>query len=319
MAMWNSIVLDVGIGLAFMYFLLALACSVIQELIANVTSWRGRHLLNSIKVMLNDPAMTGLAKRVYSNPRIRSLSLPGKLPSYIPSAAFAKAIVDTFSEQGMLQQSSPAFQGPLSPFLRDAAGDVDKLQASIETWFDNAMDRFGGWYKRNVQLVLLAIAFFMAAAVNGSTFEVARQLWSQPMIRAAVESQAANIVRTTPTDATGGQQMASPDLEQLTATMNETLPIGWTASSYQRLFRGLEAEAAPTVSGSEVSVTGTSEAAPRLTPLTTKQWIFDWIEQLSGWVLTALAASLGAQFWFDTLGEALGIRAAGNRPTSKSR
>ncbi|OEC93563.1 hypothetical protein [Rhizobium sp. YK2] len=306
--MWNSVVLDVGIGLAFLYLLLALACSVIQEVVANVTSWRGRHLLNSIKVMLNDPSMAGLAKRVYTNPRIQTLSLPGKLPSYIPSAAFATAIIDTLLEQGILQQASASFQGPLAPFLRDAAGDAAKLQASLEMWFDNAMDRFGGWYKRDVQLVLLAIGFVIAVAVNASTFEVARQLWSQPVLRAAGISQAASFVTTPPVKQTEGARPAGSDFEELTKTLNENLPVGWTVSSSQRLFQGL---------GVEHHLEGNA-GTPRMTKLSTDQWIFAWIEQITGWALTALATSLGAQFWFDTLGGALGIRAAGNKPTKPS-
>jgi len=37
-----------------------------------------------------------------------------------------------------------------------------------------------------------------------------------------------------------------------------------------------------------------------------------------GWIATAFAISLGAQFWFNALGEVLNIRAAGRKPNAKS-
>ena len=93
---------DVVIGLSFVYLLISLMCSIIQEIIANITSWRGKQLRHGIQSMLNDPTMTGLAQRIYLHPRISTLSLPGKLPSYIPSATFAKALADLVVEDGNL-------------------------------------------------------------------------------------------------------------------------------------------------------------------------------------------------------------------------
>ena len=40
----------------------------------------------------------------------------------------------------------------------------------------------------------------------------------------------------------------------------------------------------------------------------------DWFFSIPGWLLTALAESLGAPFWFDLLGKFLNIRGAGTRP-----
>ncbi len=39
-----------------------------------------------------------------------------------------------------------------------------------------------------------------------------------------------------------------------------------------------------------------------------------WAAKLLGWLLTALATSLGAQFWFNLLSESLKLRAAGRKP-----
>ncbi len=57
-------------------------------------------------------------------------------------------------------------------------------------WFDDTMDRLSGWYKRNVQLVLFALGLAFAAALNVSTIEIARALWTQPLLRDVVVQSA---------------------------------------------------------------------------------------------------------------------------------
>jgi hypothetical protein len=39
-----------------------------------------------------------------------------------------------------------------------------------------------------------------------------------------------------------------------------------------------------------------------------------WLERLIGWLLTILAISLGAPFWFDILNKIINIRFAGKSP-----
>src|SRR5262249_28586144 len=42
----------------------------------------------------------------------------------------------------------------------------------------------------------------------------------------------------------------------------------------------------------------------------------EWIVALLGWVLTGVAISFGAPFWFDLLNKVANLRAAGRRPGS---
>ncbi|MGH7120348.1 MAG: hypothetical protein ACREFP_15390, partial [Acetobacteraceae bacterium] len=51
-----SAVVDVVIGLAFTFFLLALIASGVQEVIAGFFAWRGTYLAKAIDVLIdNDP------------------------------------------------------------------------------------------------------------------------------------------------------------------------------------------------------------------------------------------------------------------------
>jgi len=46
---------------------------------------------------------------------------------------------------------------------------------------------------------------------------------------------------------------------------------------------------------------------------------WEWAPKLLGWLLTAIATSLGAQFWFNIMSEALKLRAAGHKPGEDPR
>jgi hypothetical protein len=42
----------------------------------------------------------------------------------------------------------------------------------------------------------------------------------------------------------------------------------------------------------------------------------DWLVKVLGWLVTGLAVSLGAPFWFDLLNRVVDLRGAGRRPES---
>lgn len=110
-------VLDVVIGLCFMYLMLSLVCSGINELISWVLSLRANTLYAGIQTLPAEPTLrkaTGapshasLHEALYAHPLIRSLSPQGLLsrllrnrakPSYIPSQSVVLALLDTIGEQ----------------------------------------------------------------------------------------------------------------------------------------------------------------------------------------------------------------------------
>ena len=309
--------IDAAIGMIFVYLLMSSISSVLQEMIANVTSWRGKHLRNSIQSMLNDPTMTGLAKRLYSHPRISTLTFAGKLPSYIPSVTFATALTDIIGDDGNLQ----SIDGPLAPFVKAAGGEVDKLRDELAKWFDDAMDGFGGWYKRNVQLAIFGIGFGAAVVLNVNSLEIAQALWTQPVLRDGVTQAAADFYKNKQSSSTGDQFKPLQDkLDEL------SLPIGW----HYDTFACMTDEVFGAASKSDVSAQPTppqpgcgSPAAQvelhKEKPVKQASIIAgEWCALLLGWLVTAFATSLGSQFWFQTLGQALQLRAAGAKPPKAS-
>jgi hypothetical protein len=112
--MFNSTILDVAIGLVFVYLLLSLMCSAANELIELLLKKRAIDLERGIRELLapgSDSGSPDVVKALYNHPLVNSL-FGGKyeesrientakrklfrtaLPSYIPARTFALALMD---------------------------------------------------------------------------------------------------------------------------------------------------------------------------------------------------------------------------------
>src|SRR5438552_3197422 len=97
--MFNSGILDVAIGIIFVYLLVSLIVTAANELIAAIFKMRGRVLWQGICNLLPSDDKDGkgnIARQVYEHPLIDGLS-PSRWPSYIPSRTFALALLDVVS------------------------------------------------------------------------------------------------------------------------------------------------------------------------------------------------------------------------------
>jgi hypothetical protein len=169
--------------------------------------------------------------------------------------------------------------------IADAQGERDRFRESIEHWFDDAMDRVSGWYKRYVQKIILVISVVLVVALNVDTVNIAQDLWRVPTERAAVVAAAGTQV------AAGSGATRTPD-QQVRGIEALGLPIGW----------------APPHKAKAVSTD------PRHLPLGASSYLI----KLLGMLLSVLALSLGAPFWFDALSKLGSLRQSGPKPAVSS-
>ncbi len=107
--MFGSDVLEVAIGLIFVYLLLSVICSAVNETIEAWLKKRGADLERGIRELLHEPEGTGYVQKLYNHPLVYGLFkgdyMPrlikkgcypssSNLPSYIPSGNFALALMD---------------------------------------------------------------------------------------------------------------------------------------------------------------------------------------------------------------------------------
>jgi hypothetical protein len=223
--MLGSTVLEVAIGLTFCYGTVALIVTTLQEALAAAFSLRANTLLAGVKSMLNDPRFDGLARAVYAHPLVNphadgsaagERELRNK-PSYIEPANFAIALVDSlWHTPGDLVQLASAIDNIPDPQVRRAmqgmlgrARDLQQFQDMLAGWFDNAMERMSGAYKRRQMLISLLLALLLAILFNIDSIHLFRTLWQQPALAAHLQH------------APGAVDAATID-----ALM--ALPIGWT-------------------------------------------------------------------------------------------
>jgi len=198
--MFGSTILDVAIGLIFTYFLLSMISSHINEAIATVFSLRAKSLEQGIQTLLSDPQ---LVDKIWNHSLVKGLSAKtGKAPSYIPSNTFALAVFDALvppsgkpTALGELYATaqqlpeSPAKQSMLS-IIQHADGDVNKARAGVENWFNSAMDRLTGEYKRKIQRITLIVALAVTVIIGVDTLDLAQNLWHEQEVRAAIAATA---------------------------------------------------------------------------------------------------------------------------------
>lgn len=318
--MFGSPILDVAIGMIFVYLLLSLICSAANELIEAKLKNRAKDLEAGIRNLLGDK---GLADKIYSHDLISGLFSAAKgKPSYIPAKTFALALMNTVFPAGTtgggaagtvleslrttvsnLPETDPAapIKQALLALIDDAQGDVNKLKANIEDWFNAAMDRVSGWYKRRAQVIIVVLGLLVAIALNADSAYIARHLSTDPAMRNSLVSAAQAYAQQQNQPGQNGQQ-ASVSAQ---ASFNENLarleglglPIGWS------------------IGGDD----------PRLTwpglHFWHREFWTDWYSQIRfhwlGWLLTALAVSLGAPFWFDMLNKFIVVRST-VKPKEKS-
>jgi len=179
------VILEVAIGVVFVYLVLAMLVAATNEVIASTLGWRGRTLEKAVAGLLGEDGRSpgALTEAFYGHPLIRALS-GSRRPSYIPAATFATVARDVVS------RAAPAGNpdGPPAPSaVAFAVSNTERPGAeSLETIFQATMDRTVGWYKRRLQLVTLGVGAAVVVLSNADTIRVANTLWVTPTLRAAV-------------------------------------------------------------------------------------------------------------------------------------
>src|SRR5262249_39466993 len=116
--------------------------------------------------------------------------------------------------------------------------DLAHTRAAIENWYNDAMDRVAGWYKRKCQAILLCLAVLVACISNTDSILVARTLWSNPELRASTVAAAQSYVsanqahdNTATPDASQQAQIRFDKVKAINEKLQTLqLPIGWPGS-----------------------------------------------------------------------------------------
>jgi hypothetical protein len=323
--MFNSHVLEVIAGLSFIFFVVSVFVSAVNEWIAAVLGLRAKDLETGLKNLLSEnlqsaavppaasspagssaaasPAASpfGMATALLTHPLVENVSpiqlLQKKVtgPSYLAASVFSTALIDLLlpaegerSIAGLRRSVSGLentdLRNALLPLIDRAGDSMDRARRNMEAWYDHAMEHVSGRYKRRAQAIMLLLGLAFAAALNVNTLSATTRLWNDPVLREHIRYQEQSVGATSNACAGAGSDRSKLKCSaQLVADAysEAAMPIGW------------------------------SEEAVHLWDRTPTA-----LTVVLGWFLTALAACLGAPFWFDLLNKTLGLNArlTGARP-----
>jgi hypothetical protein len=168
---------DVAIGLIFLFFLLSLICSTVNEIIAGVLSWRARFLEDGIRSMLAgsgpQDAVDDLLDRVAEHPLIQGkvatpqegepkglrgglaklrakVVVRRRFPSYLNNKTFAMSLLDTIAppvagSQNDVLARAQAYAAQLpegSPVKRTLLAFIDKARGDVKEFRESVESWF---------------------------------------------------------------------------------------------------------------------------------------------------------------------------------
>jgi len=263
--MFNSVALDVVVGLIFIYLLYSLFATVLSEIIATKLGLRARNLKEAIDRMLNDdPGRSrwkrfwdsvnilknpsqGIVNEFYDHPEIKYLGSSGifRHPSSFKAISFSKTLLVVLFGDGPLNREKidarlkeiiQKAQGPdkvldaqtaryINSLWQEAYGDIVKFKLQLETWFDRTMEQATEWYKRKIQIVLLLLGFIIAWCFNADTFTIVSKLSHDKDAREKIVSMANAYVQSNKIQVDTTAIKSTAELKTYTQKLDSLLAI----------------------------------------------------------------------------------------------
>lgn len=332
-------ILDLVVGMIFVYFLLSIICSSAVEIILSANKIRAKVLEKWLcrifsKEVTIDGKTTSLGIAIMDHYTTTALSKTGRSTSYMDAKNFTSALLEKITYDPSKPLNIPAKiqdlvesiqKSDLLPlelkrvFLMYAneaietfnamkdkvTSEVDLFRGKIENWFDTSMQRVSGSFKsRYMRPWTFFVAALAAILLNADSMSLAKYLYSNPDARVKLANQAMNDVKDS------SLQHYLYDLKKSTDfTRND---------SVKATFEQIQAN----MSEREDDIKIAKQSLEDVIPLgwDTETWNKtiaspgSFLLKLLGLVLTVFAIMMGAPFWFDTLNKISNLRGTGNKP-----
>jgi len=220
---------------------------------------------------------------------------------------------------------------------KESYGDIVKFKLQLEQWFDRTMEQATEWYKRKIQFILLLIGFSLAWFFNIDTLVIADKLSNDKEARAQMVSLAIAYVQnhkndTVPSPGAIGNGTSNGSVDsllrvkkQLEADIAKTHTIlgagGWppTKVIVTEDPKTKVKSYKPNIDPSALSTADklTNKGSIEFSPC--EKWAYFLTllyNHFFGFLITAIAISLGAPFWFDLLNKLMRLRASTKEDTN---
>jgi hypothetical protein len=352
--MINSNIIDIAITLSYTYFLLSLIVTAILEVINTLRENRAKFLKNAIETLFSGDDWKEFGELITKSPFLDPLKDFSKnsktnFPSYISPENFALIFYNTVKEKAekdfhiidlkpelndkfkqLISNSGLNFEEikdfrkfdfaylkaalkddnfkipenlkkVMSGFIEMPEMNFEKFMAAIQKYFNESMDRLNGWYKKHVQYITFIVSFIITLSLNVDTISITKTLWEdQPKLKKVTNTIVASYKSLDSTLMKGQYSVDSSNVDSLnnkiiknienvrqldSVLSNVNIPIGWNNVKFCE----------------------------------SKSLFSDLLIKLIGLLITTIAISLGAPFWFDMLKKIISIRGVGKETENKEK
>lgn len=219
----------------------------------------------------------------------------------------------------------------------DCYGDIEKFKLQLEAWFDRTMEQATEWYKRKVQVMLMILGFLIAWVFNVDTFVIVNKLSYDKDARAGIVNMAIAYVENNPvtprtaTTDSSGLEAFNRKLDSLLVVKRQLDKDIHAANSLLGITSWLPDKLTVTVDPQTKERTFAPQVDVAALPDNYRVWcagtkvfsfrdkIFHFFRVLAvhfpGFLITAIAISLGAPFWFDLLTKLMRVRTSAKQKT----
>lgn len=268
-----SALIQVGIGMILVYYILSLTVSGITGYISQRLQLRAKVLEQEMEKYLGKDFFEKIKQRPeVSVTQQQQLSITGKVTTQkiqdIPKETLAQAALEVAAQEPATTEStdeaSPktSTRPSLIQLIQEGVKEPEKALPKVENAFDCVMTNISNLYGQHARRITLFVALAITLLLGVDSIAVARALWEEPTIRTAIDAQA-NAIAMTQTQQVDTQQ----SIQDIQATVSQLqsfdLPILWTGTL-------------PSDGGG-------------------------WLLKIAGLVITWVAVSRGSPFWYDLL------------------
>lgn len=293
-------ILSVSIGIVLVLLLMSILSSTVHDIISSMLSLRGRHLRKTLTDMLGDQTETFFShpffrQLIYAD-KNKNLVQPYSLPDWINKETFSAILHDVLQDSGdgknlaekIDKISDPTLKHLLEYLVRESDGTIGGLKNQMENWFEQVMERSSAFFSRATKWRLFFIGLVLATLLNADTIHIYQALSTNPELREKMVQVANKLVAADTIPAIARDSAIKQTIENAKGLMSSQL-------------------------GALESPLGLGWNEPE-----DKRSLPDWLVKLAGFLLTGIAVTFGASFWFDLLKKMLALRSSGGGESSDS-
>ncbi len=282
--------LNIVLGLIFVLLLFSLLTSTVMEVIAAALSLRSKHLESFLRTMMVEhfddfmrhPLFKQIANATSRKTRISSY----EMPSWINRDTFTAIVGDMLDVQdpeALKKRIADLDEGDVKRMLqflmRRTGGQTDAFINEMEYWFDEVMERASAWYKRKMKWWLFIVGLSLAVIFNVDTIKTYQTISKSATVQNFLVEAATQFA----------------DQNDSVGTINLEKSLDQSLADLDASLAQIEELQSPLGLGWDDSEMG-DQSVP---------W---WLVKIMGLLLTGIAVTFGAPFWFDLLKKILSIR-----------